>query len=71
MGAGEKTSIFKSIEVSEGLPGRDGTYNRALCNIRMEKDVTESSKSKFGKQYRINFCRQCGFVCPAGKMPEK
>ncbi len=68
---GEKTSIFKSIEFSEGLPGRDGSYNRELCNIRMEKDVTESSKSKFGKQSRIKFCRQCDFVWPVGKMPEK
>ncbi len=64
---GEKASIFKSIEFSESLPGRDGTYNRELCNIRMEKDVTQSSKNNYGKQPTIKFCRKCEFVCPAGK----
>ncbi len=63
----EKASIFKSIEFSESLPGRDGTYNRELCNIRMEKDVTESSKNNYGKQATIKFCRKCEFVCPVGK----
>lgn len=63
----EKASIFKSIEFSESLPGRDGTYNKELCNIRMEKDVTESSKNNHGKQPIIKFCRKCEFVCPVGK----
>lgn len=63
----EKSPIFRAIERSERLPGRDGTYNRELCNIRMEKDVAESSKSDYGKEPAIKFCRKCEFVCPAGK----
>jgi len=63
----EKSPIFKSIDFSEHLPGRNGRYNRELCNIRMEKDVTESSKNNYGKQATIKYCRKCEFVCPAGK----
>jgi epoxyqueuosine reductase len=67
----EKAAIFESIEFSDHLPGRDGTYNRILCNERMEKDVAESSKNYFGKQPTIKYCRKCEFVCPAGKKGEK
>jgi epoxyqueuosine reductase len=63
----EKAAIFKSIEFSDHLPGRDGTYNRELCNERMEKDVSESFKNNYGKQPTIKYCRKCEFVCPAGK----
>jgi epoxyqueuosine reductase len=63
----EKVSIFKSIKFFERLPARDGTYNRELCNIRMEKDVAESSKNNYGKQSTIKFCRRCEFICPIGK----
>jgi epoxyqueuosine reductase len=59
--------IFKSVEFSEHLPGRDGAYNRALCNVRMEKDVTESSESNHDDHPTIKYCRRCEFVCPAGK----
>lgn len=63
----DKAPIFKSIEFSERLPARDGCYNRKLCNLRMEKDVTESSKNNFDKQPAITYCRKCEFICPAGK----
>ncbi|MCP3871983.1 MAG: epoxyqueuosine reductase [Desulfobacteraceae bacterium] len=63
----EKAFIFKSIEFSKPLPGRDGAYSREFCNIRMEKDVTESSKNRYGKQPTIKFCRKCEFICPVGK----
>lgn len=63
----EKAPVFKSIEFSERLPGRDGSYNRELCNVRMEKDVTESSKNNYGKQPTIKYCGKCEFVCPVGK----
>ena len=66
-----KAPIFKSMEFSEGLPGRDGFYNRELCNERMEKDVAESSENKYGKQSPIKYCRRCEFVCPVGKKPER
>ena len=64
---GAKAAIFKSIEFSDFLPGRDGTYNRELCNVRMEKDVAESSTNKSDKQPTIKYCRKCEFICPAGK----
>jgi epoxyqueuosine reductase len=67
----EKAPIFKSKEFSEYLPGRDGTYNRNLCNVRMEKDVAESSKNNYGKQPKIKYCRKCEFVCPVGKMAKR
>jgi epoxyqueuosine reductase len=63
----EKASIFKSIEFYEPLPGRDGAYSRELCNLRMKKDFTESSKNSYDKQPTIKFCRKCEFVCPVGK----
>lgn len=66
----EKTPIFKSIEFSEPLPGRDVTYSRELCNRRMKKDVTESFKNNYDKQPTIKFCRKCEFVCPVGKGQE-
>lgn len=67
----EKAAFFKSIEFSEGLPGRDGTYNRELCNIRMEKDVTKSTLNIYSELPVIKFCRECEFVCPIGKKAEK
>ena len=63
----EKAAIFETIEFSDHLPGRDGTYNRELCNVRMEKDAAESSENNYDKQPMIKYCRKCEFVCPAGK----
>ena len=63
----ETASIFKSVECPHPLPGRDGTYDRALCNIRMKKDIEESTENDLGKQPTIKFCRKCEFVCPVGK----
>jgi epoxyqueuosine reductase len=63
----EKAPIFKSIDFSERLPARDGTYNRELCNLRMEKDVIEGSKNNYGRQPMIKYCRRCEFICPVGK----
>jgi epoxyqueuosine reductase len=67
----EKAPILKSIDFFEHLPGRDGTYNRKLCNVRMEKDAAESSKSIHSKQPTIKYCRKCEFVCPVGKKGRK
>ena len=63
----EKAPIFTSIGFNERLPARDGVYNRELCNIRMEKDVAESSENNSGRQPVIKYCRKCEFVCPVGK----
>lgn len=62
-----KVPIFNSIAFSERLPGRDGFYNREICNIRMEKDVSESRNSSVGEQSPIKYCRKCEFICPVGK----
>ncbi|MBR9982905.1 MAG: epoxyqueuosine reductase [Desulfatitalea sp.] len=63
----EKAPIFKSNAFSERLPGRDGFYDREVCNVRMEKDVAESAIINSGTQHTIKYCRRCEFVCPAGK----
>ncbi|RJP39510.1 MAG: epoxyqueuosine reductase [Desulfobacteraceae bacterium] len=63
----EKSSIFKSMEFDGCLPGRDGAYNRDLCNMRMEKDITDSAENNTGKQPVIKYCRKCEFICPVGK----
>ena len=62
-----KAPILRSIGYTERLPARDGTYNRELCNVRMEKDVAESSKNNDGRQPTIKYCRRCEFICPVGK----
>ena len=62
-----KAPIFKSIDSSEHVPARDGFYNRESCNIRMEKDVSESRKRSVGEQSPIRYCRKCEFICPVGK----
>jgi epoxyqueuosine reductase len=63
----DKAPIFKLIDFSEDLPGRDGFYHREICNIRMEKDESESRKRRVGNQSQIKYCRRCEFVCPVGK----
>ncbi|WP_246052142.1 4Fe-4S double cluster binding domain-containing protein [Desulfobotulus mexicanus] len=63
----EKSAIFSTFEFSDSLPGRDGTYNRDLCSIRMEKDLNESSEGKDDKEPLVKYCRLCEYVCPAGK----
>jgi epoxyqueuosine reductase len=56
------------------LPGRNGCFSRATCNIQMEKDIDEAEilpaqdTDESGK--RIKYCRRCEFACIAGK-PEK
>ena len=63
----KKALIFKSIDFSKPLPGRDGTYNRQLCNERMKKDIAISNENNGDKKPAIKFCRKCEFVCPVGK----
>jgi epoxyqueuosine reductase len=62
----EKVLAFESIEDSLDLPARDGTYDRELCNVRMEKDISESKKNT-GTYAPIKYCRKCEFACPIGK----
>ena len=63
----ERAPVFESIEYSEHLPGQDGFYNREICNIRMEKDVSESKKVQVNEEFIIKYCRKCEFVCPVGR----
>lgn len=63
----EKAPIFKSTQFSEKLPGRDGFYNRALCNVRMEMDVSQGAENSFGKEPIIRYCRRCEMICPVGR----
>jgi len=63
----KKVPLFESMNTSLDLPARDGVYNREICNIRMEKDVSESGKRIAGDQSPIKYCRKCEFVCPIGK----
>lgn len=63
----EKASVFKSIEFSDPLPGRDGTYNREICNKRMKKDIAESTSDNSDTNSAIKFCRKCEYVCPVGR----
>ncbi len=67
----QKAAIFETIEFSDHLPGREGVYNREICNVRMEKDVAKSSENNSennnGKQPEVKYCRKCELVCPAGK----
>ena len=54
------------------LPGRNGVYNRQLCNVQMEMDIINSEKTEVidhttpGKI--IKYCRLCEFACPVGKV---
>ncbi len=67
----KKVPLFETINHSLELPARDGAYNRETCNIRMEKDVSESRSKIGGKQSPIRYCRKCEFVCPVGKKKEE
>lgn len=62
-----KVPLFELMNDSLDLPARDGTYNREICNIRMEKDVAESRKNSADEQSPIKYCRKCEFVCHVGK----
>ena len=67
---------FSSIEMGMlTLPGRNGCYSRATCNIQMEKDIagaqnlpTEGTEES-GK--RVKYCRRCEFACIAGRPSKK
>lgn len=66
-----KAPIFILNKFAEHLPGRDGNYDRTLCNLRMEKDVSEKFKHHFEEQATVKYCRRCEFACPVGKKSGK
>jgi epoxyqueuosine reductase len=68
--------VFSSIEMGMlTLPGRNGCFSRATCNIQMEKDIDAAEilpaqgTDETGK--RIKYCRRCEFACIAGKPAKK
>ncbi|PLX39869.1 MAG: Fe-S protein [Deltaproteobacteria bacterium] len=52
------------------LPGRDGNYNRSLCNLQMEADIAKSKEvdgEEVGSSREVvRYCRKCEFACPVG-----
>lgn len=64
---GKKVAEFESIDGVSALPAGDGSYDRHICNIRMEKDIAESGENRFSKQAPVKYCRKCELVCPVGK----
>lgn len=64
--------VFSSVEMGMlTLPGRNGCFSRATCNIQMEKDINDAeilpTESTDGTGKRIKYCRRCEFACPAGR----
>jgi epoxyqueuosine reductase len=68
---------FASQKYSQGqmglaeLPGRDGVYDRHLCNAQMEADVAKSERAaaEGGEKASrvVRYCRRCELVCPVGR----
>ena len=68
--------VFSSVEMGMlTLPGRNGCFSRATCNIQMEKDIDEAeilpAQSTGGSGKRTKYCRRCEFACIAGKPAKK
>jgi epoxyqueuosine reductase len=53
------------------LPGRDGWFNRALCNTQVEKDIENGEIREVSGNNEpvkfIKYCRHCDLACPVGK----
>jgi epoxyqueuosine reductase len=68
--------VFSSVETGMlTLPGRNGCFSRATCNIQMETDIADAENlpaegtNEAGK--RIKYCRRCEFACIAGRTSKK
>jgi epoxyqueuosine reductase len=64
--------IYSPVEMdTDDLPGRNGCYDRTLCNIQMEKDIKNADLVKASDNHEpsalIKYCRRCEIICPAGK----
>ncbi|MGD8469306.1 MAG: epoxyqueuosine reductase [Desulfobacterales bacterium] len=64
--------VFSSIEMGMlTLPGRNGCFSRATCNIQMEKDIDDAeilqTETADEPSKRVKYCRRCEFACIAGK----
>lgn len=63
----KKAPLFDSIDCPEALPSRDGTYNREICNVRMDKDIFASTNNNSKKHNPVKYCRKCELICPVGE----
>ena len=64
--------IYRQAELGlDELPGRNGVYDRFLCNQQMESDILNSEKIEDKEQVDhgkvIKYCRKCEFACPVGR----
>ena len=64
---GKRVSIFDTIRAGIDLPAKDGSFNRELCKIRMEKDEAESTELSIAEPIPVKYCRRCEFACPVGR----
>ncbi|MFH1152347.1 MAG: epoxyqueuosine reductase [Pseudomonadota bacterium] len=62
---------FKDYD-QEILPGRDGHYHRASCNLQMDDDIAAAREETIEGIDRpvkvIKYCRRCEQACPVGKL---
>ncbi len=64
----KRVSSLDTIGAGLDLPAIDGSFNRELCKIRMEKDEAESAAKSIAEPSPVKYCRLCEFACPVGKM---
>ena len=66
----EKLYTTEKFEREE-LPGREGDYDRILCNVQMkidEENAKEEDVEGIKERVRVlKYCRVCEFSCPVGK----
>lgn len=65
-------TVYSPIELGMiTLPGRDGWFNRALCNTQVEKDIENGEIREVSGNNEpvkfIKYCRRCDLACPVGK----
>lgn len=59
-----RTRVYDPREVGvAALPGRDGSYDRMACNLRMRADEAAAAGGP------VYYCRRCEFACPVGREP--
>jgi epoxyqueuosine reductase len=72
-GAMSRTAYLEADYQQRELPGRDGSFDRSLCNLQMEADeeahepVTVGGPGAPGAL--IRYCRLCESACIAGESP--
>ncbi len=64
--------VFSSVAMGMlTLPGRNGCFSRATCNIQLEKNIEDAeilpTESTGEPGNRIHYCRRCEFACIAGR----